>query len=154
MHRMRTKLGISLLVLLSFAIFSFQNGGSTTTRIPNCKIYYGCQVENNNYITVDKFLNLMNSPICAKDSIGNTYRLESFEIVYAETGLYQDSTGLPITVTDYSFASFTGDKIDAIWQKVFTERLYNGDSIKLQSVRIRINDSMVIRGPNTTLIIQ
>ena len=91
--------------------------------------YLGCEVTDAQAVSTADFLRLIQKPLCVKDSAGRLCKVQQFELSYAERGLYQDSTGLPIVVTEYSGTNCKGDTIPKAWQAIFAERAYKGDTI-------------------------
>jgi hypothetical protein len=91
--------------------------------------YLGCAITDSQAVDKNLFDNLVALPLCAKDSNMNYCKVQSFEVTYAERGLYQDSTGLPIVVTDYTQFTCKGDTIPKNWVDVFRQRSYRGDTI-------------------------
>lgn len=100
------------------------------------KAFLGCKQSDSFTISKDDFQRLIANKLCAKDSAGNVYPVSSFEITYAERGLFQDSTGLPIIFTDYSFTVCKGDSIPSFWQADFRERGYKGDTIYFDRISV------------------
>lgn len=96
--------------------------------------YLGCAVTDSLPVDKNVFDNLVAMPLCAKDSLQNYCKVQSFEVTYAERGLYQDSTGLPIVVTDYTQFSCKGDTIPKSWVDVFKQRSYRGDTIYIDKI--------------------
>ena len=103
------------------------------------KAYLACQQSDSISISKSDFEKLIASSICAKDSNQNLVPVTSFEITYAERGLFEDSTGLPIIFTDYSNQICKGDTIPIQWQNDFKDRGYKGDTVFFD--RISIVDS-------------
>lgn len=96
--------------------------------------FFACQHADIVNIDVDLFKSLMKVPLCAKDSANNILKVRSFEILYAERGLYQDDEGLPIIYTDYSSDRFQGDTLTKYWKDKFTQRLYKGDTVFIENI--------------------
>jgi hypothetical protein len=87
------------------------------------------------------FDSLIALPICAKDSNQRNFPITSFDITYAERGLYQDSAGLPIIFTDYTNAHFEGTSISKEWISLFNERSYKGDTVYVDNVKVKGSDN-------------
>ncbi|QLH46298.1 MAG: hypothetical protein HWD58_12090 [Bacteroidota bacterium] len=104
------------------------------------RAFFGCMVEDSSSVEKNAFDILVGKKLCAKDSAGNLLTVESFTITYAERGLYQDSTGLPIIITEYSTAECKGDTIPAQWIADFRERSYRGDTVYFDRVMARSAD--------------
>lgn len=127
---------ILLLCVLTLGIFSFSSPEQKEKIFYRHKGFLGCSVSDSTYVNKADFEQLITRPLCAKDSSNNAYKVTSFEIVYAERGLYQDSAGLPIVVTDYSFGKSNGDTIPQAWIGTFNERCYKGDTIYFDKIKL------------------
>jgi hypothetical protein len=120
-------------ILLIFFSFLFMVGLAAFS--PALKIVYrynaflACEKTDSISITKADFEKLVSSKLCAHDSANNVFPVASFEIIYAERGLFEDSTGLPIVFTDYSNQTCKGDSIPMKWQNDFKERGYKGDTV-------------------------
>lgn len=123
----KKKIHIVLLLVACICLVSFE--GQKEAVSAKYKAYFGCMYTDNIMIDANTFKEFMKMPLCAKDSANNFYKIKSFDITYAERGLYQDDEGKPIIFTDYSSDSFTGDTINSYWKKSFNERLYKGDTV-------------------------
>lgn len=104
------------------------------------KAFLACQFSDSIGVTKQEFDGLLTQPLCAKDSAGNVHKIESFEITYAERGLYQDSTGLPIIFTDYSIEECKGDSIPVKWKSNFYENGHKGDTVSIDRILVRGSD--------------
>ena len=118
---------LSALFIFCALLFSFAPAGDEFSK--RYKAFFGCTYSDNVIIDAATFKQMMQKPLCAKDSVNNIIPIKSFELIYAESGLYQDSTGLPIIYTDYTNDIFVGDTINTYWKNNFNERLYRGDTI-------------------------
>ncbi len=125
-------------IFICFSLFSFSlpDNGETKAikKIYKYKTFLGCQQESSMHMDKDSFCTLLQQPLCAKDSAGKSYKIRSFEITYAERGLYEDSAGLPIVVTDYQNDAFSGDTVNSYWKKMLQERFYKGDTVYIEHV--------------------
>jgi hypothetical protein len=74
-------------------------------------------------------------------SLSDSQKVESFNITWAERGLYQDSTGLPIIYTDYTVGTFNGDAIPADWTESFRDRSYKGDTVYFDRIMVKTPDN-------------
>lgn len=147
------RLSILLIAVSSLLFFSFSPDGKKKP-VPSFRTYFGCSDAGRGKMSDATFLNLMESKLCAKDSAGKSYPISSFELIYAETGLYQDTLGLPMAVTDYTLATFKGDSISANWKRLFKESIFKGDTIKLVTVRVKGDDGKSYVGEEIDIIIQ
>lgn len=132
-----TALLILGICLSAFVIQSPPQTSDTRSRyIP----YLGCSYSDEHPIPKQTFDSLIHLPLCARDSSQQVYKILSFDITYAERGLYQDSAGLPIIYTDYSSASFKGDTFTSQWKAIFEERSYKGDTIYFDNILAKASD--------------
>lgn len=141
------------LLMLSFGLFSFLEDKPTIIKNPY-KAYFACSYTDISTLEVSQFTTLIHQPICAKDSLNNIFAVERFEMTYAERGLYQDSTGLPIINTDYSMVSCKGDTIPKLWKDIFMERAYKGDTIYFDKVVVRAPDRKAYQCKTIKLILK
>jgi len=105
------------------------------------KGYLACSLSDSQQVDKLVFDQLILKPLCAKDSAGNQLKVESFNITWAERGLYQDSTGLPIIYTDYTVGSFNGDAIPTDWTESFRDRSYKGDTVYFDRIMVKTPDN-------------
>lgn len=145
---------ILILSVLTLGIFSFTSPEQREKIVYRHKAYLGCAVSDSSYLSKADFEQLMSKSMCAKDSANNTYKVTSFEIVYAERGLYQDSAGLPIVVTDYTFGKSNGDTIPQTWINTFQERCYRGDTIYFDKVKLLGADNKSYYARKVKVVIQ
>lgn len=132
---MKNSLALVLIVLLS----SFMADPPAVVK-PVHKGLFACNYAHTVMLKDSAFIKLLDQPLCAKDSLNNNLKVDHFEITYAERGLFQDSSGLPIVLTDYSFVICDGDTIPQTWKNIFKERAYRGDTIYF--------DRITVPGPN------
>lgn len=100
------------------------------------------------------FDSLIALPLCAKDSAQNQFPIQSFELTYAERGLYQDSAGLPIIFTDYTNFKCEGNTISKEWVNQLVERSYKGDTIFIDKVKVLGSDNKSREGKGMKIIIK
>ena len=129
------KIAILLFIVFLFPLYSFTDEPIVAKR-PLYNAYIACSDVELPYLSKKIFDSLIAMPLCAKDSLMNTYPIQSFEINYAERGLYQDSAGLPIIFTDYSSVQCKGNSIPKEWVNIFNERSYKGDTIYIDNIKV------------------
>ena len=139
------------IILVAFASFMPQVSGS---KVPKLKSFFACKQSGKIEMSAEQFRQFMKYPICAKDSLENVYKVSRFEIMYAETGLYQDSAGLPIIHTDYQFGTFVGDSISQAWQAMFDEHAYKGDTVRIINIRAKGAEGLPYRSQDIELILR
>jgi hypothetical protein len=116
--------------------------------------FFACNYAHEVVMDVNQFTSLLNQPLCVKDSSSRIYKVEGFEITYAERGLYQDSSGLPIVTTDYTFDKCTGDSIPSKWKSIFKERAYKGDTIFIERVSAKDSSNQFVACRGIKLILK
>jgi hypothetical protein len=99
-------------------------------------MYLGCIKSADLTLSKRSFDSLIALPFCAKDSTMKSFPIQSFKIIYAERGLFQDSAGLPIIVTDYTEFPVEGSTLPKLWVNQFKERSYKGDTVIIQHVKV------------------
>lgn len=127
-------------ILLLFGFSIAEQNDRDSARKSKYISYLGCAITDSAAIDKNMFDQLVSLPLCAKDSAESYCKVQSFEVTYAERGLYQDSTGLPIVVTDYTQFNCKGDTIPKSWVEVFRERSYKGDTIFIDKIIARSPD--------------
>lgn len=146
-----------IIYILAFASFALLFAFTQDRNSSNTSKYYaylGCAVTDSQLLDKNVFDNLIALPLCAKDSAQTYCEVQSFEVTYAERGLYQDSTGLPIVVTDYSQFACKGDTIPKIWVETFRERSYKGDTIFIDKIIAKSPDQKLKLCKSLKLIIK
>lgn len=150
---MREFITIFILAVAVLFLSAFSRDGKVK-KIPKLRTFFACKKDGKIAMSAEQFMKLMSQPLCAKDSADSIYKVTRFEIIYAETGLYQDSAGLPIIHTDYTLGSFSGDTINHIWKKIFSEHTYRGDTIRFQNIRAKGSANMNFRSSNIEVILR
>ena len=135
-----SKLSTVLLLSLLLPVFSFTDQNSSVRKYEFTS-YLACSSMETSMLSKKSFDSLIALPLCAKDSNKNIVPIQSFEVIYAERGLYQDSAGLPIIFTDYSTFQCDGNTIPKSLASLFVERSYKGDTISIESVKVKDADS-------------
>ena len=128
-----------LAILTQSFILEDQQGSASGSKF-RFKAFLGCSSDTS-FVNKERFDQLAVLPLCAKDSNNTVFKIVSFDITYAERGLYQDSTGLPIVFTDYSNVSCTGDTIPSRWINIFKERGYRVDTIMFDRILVRTSEN-------------
>ena len=100
------------------------------------KMYLACAQSGNQDMPKAEFDRLIAQPFCARDTNMNPVTIQNFEILYAERGLYQDSSGLPIIFTDYIKIPCQGNQLKQAWVDYFLERSYKGDTVYIEQVKV------------------
>lgn len=147
---MRNLLGI---IIAIFVLSSFIPD-EKRKRMPKLKALFACKQGGKISMSAEQFLTFMNQPLCVKDSLDSLYKIVRFDLSYSETGLYQDSAGLPIVHTDYSYASFTGDTLNTAWRDLFKEHAYKGDTIRFSNIQVKGDGPLNYRASNIELVLR
>lgn len=63
-----------------------------------------------------------------------------FELLYAERGLFEDSTGRPIIITEYYQTQSASDTVAAYFLRSLNEMYKAGDTIKIQNIFGKVGD--------------
>jgi hypothetical protein len=153
---MKHKLFYFATLLICFSCLSFveQNQESKGKVKYDYVALLGCTPFASPLMNKNDFDRISSQSFCAKDSANAIYKISAFDITFAERGLYQDSTGLPIVVTDYSSAHCTGDTIPKFWINAFKERSYKGDTIFFDNIIARGADNKAHMCKQLKFIIQ
>lgn len=72
---------------------------------------------------------LIGLPLVAKDSLGTERPVSGFFFTYIESGLYEDSTGHPVIMSDYWGTPSEQGRIPADWLKLLRPRIKAGDTV-------------------------
>lgn len=125
------------LFVVSMILLAFEpaNEGSNDFR-HRFRLYLGCMESADLKLSKKSFDSLIALPFCAKDTSMQSYPIQSFRILYAERGLFQDSAGLPIIVTDYTEIPVEGSSLERVWVEQFQQRSYKGDTVIIQQVKV------------------
>ncbi len=146
---MRISSSISSIILsgLLLTAFSYTDDRSTVRKYAYIS-YLGCSDMETAMLPKKSFDSLIALPLCAKDSNKNIVPVQSFDVIYAERGLYQDSAGLPIIFTDYSTFQCEGNSVPKSVVNLFSERSYKGDTVSIENVKVKgpDNKSYICKG--------
>lgn len=121
---------------------------------PRYDTFFGCHHAGIVTLDVNQFIQMLNQPICAKDSSNNMFKVESYDITYAERGVYQDSTGLPIITVDYTSDHCKGDSVTTNWKQIFKERAFKGDTIYIEKVSIKDQANKYVYSKGVKIILK
>ncbi len=138
--KISSKITIAFLLSLLLPSYAFMSDNTSTAKYMFTS-YLGCAEMQSSFVPKNTFDSLVASRLCAKDSTKNMFPIQSFEITYAERGLYQDSSGLPIIFTDYSTVQCVNDTIPKRWVSLFKERSYKGDTVYFDNVKVLGSDN-------------
>ncbi len=142
---------LALLGFLSLSAFTPQEKAKKKQKL---ETFFACKQSGNIMLTAEQFLKYMEQPFCAKDSLDSLYEIVRFDMIYAETGLYQDSAGLPIVHTDYSYGTFKSNTINFNWKKLFKAQAHRGDTIRFSNILARGNDSLTYQCSDIELVLR
>lgn len=91
------------------------------------------------------FDSLISLPLVAKDTMGYERQVVDFVFSFAERGLYEDSTGRPMIVTDYLSVNCPGGKLPEEWIKMLHDRSKRGDTVYVDEVMAIYPDKVQTR---------
>lgn len=84
---------------------------------------------NTGSISMPLLDSLIRLPLVAKDSLGVERPVSSFYFLYIELGLYEDSTGQPVILSDYWGTNSDQGRIPDAWLKLLQPRIKVGDTV-------------------------
>lgn len=70
----------------------------------------------------------------AKDSLGRECAVHSFDLTFAERGIFEDSTGRLTIMTDYYTTKSEDGKLDSFWVKELQYRAKIGDTVYMDNI--------------------
>lgn len=76
---------------------------------------------------------LQDGPV-VRDSLGKEHAVILFTFTYAERGVFEDSTGRPVIMTDYYSIESDNGKIPDGWFRLLQQRLKKGDTATFSNV--------------------
>lgn len=89
-----------------------------------------------------------------KDTKSNkTMPVLGFELLYAERGLFEDSTGRPIILTEYYQTQSPSDTVAAYFLRSLQDMYKPGDTIKIQNIFGKVGDKY-FNVPNHVIVIE
>lgn len=135
---------ISLFVVGSLLTIGYQVGAQSAAK-PKKIIYSGTAFLNDGVthqgeILKSTFDSLIMKPIVVIDSNGNASKIISFDFYYAERNLYEDSTGKPIILTDYSNEFCSGNMISKSLKDNLLTMTKWGDTAYIENVIYEYTD--------------
>ncbi len=126
-------LACGLLVGL-FSVLNAQQGEKKT--VYNGQGFLGDKITQSGKLPVEQFKAFMNQPVYVKDSTGKEFRAYDYTFTYAERGLFQDSLGSPIVVTDYFSTTCPGGQMSQDWIQLFGDRVKPGDTAFIDQITV------------------
>jgi hypothetical protein len=140
----------------SAIIFENEGNDSTKNKMPKVVENYtpclGAQLKSGTY-TVKDILAIVGQKISAtNDKTKEQFKVNKYDFTYSEHNLYEDSTGLPVILTDVHFAELTGDSITTYWQKFLRNHLYKGDTVRFSGIIINQKNTR-LKIPNKLVLI-
>jgi len=142
------------LLLLSVLLSAFSNSNQSNQRDYPYRTFLGCTEMDMQMLSKKTFDSLIALPLCAKDTGNRYFKVQSFDILYAERGLYQDSAGLPIIFTDYTNIRCDSNVVPKAWVNIFNQRSYRGDTVYIENVKVLGSDNKSHEGKGLKIIIQ
>ena len=108
--------------------------------LPKVRAYLGTSTYLGGLITKQEFDRYLKQGIKAKDSIGNSYRVESFTFSYGERNLYEDSVGNLMTLTDYVSEFCPGDTVTTAVTNNIYYKTKPGDTAYFENIKVVMPD--------------
>jgi hypothetical protein len=113
----------------------------------------GCNGNKGGNLKALELLSYMGKVVCTKDAKTNTnYPVSKFDLLYCERTMGEDSIGMPIFSVEYTGETIEGDKVPEKWMEMFKERLYKGDTLKVNNIYAR-KDGKVYKAKNEIIVI-
>jgi hypothetical protein len=104
------------------------------TTIPKYAPMAGC-TQGSASLPKQSIVDLMSKQVCVMDlNSQKQFKVVSYDFIYAERGVFEDSLGIPTIMTEYHYEECRGDTIKTRWQRVLADRLYKGDTVKITQV--------------------
>jgi hypothetical protein len=139
--------GVFLLILVLITdkpAVAQPNGGSNKTTTANNKakkvFMPQAYLANTEYkggtIKRDELSRLMRQGITSRDSMGNKYKVASFQFGYAERVLYEDSSSNMMVLVDYMTEYCPGDTLTPGISASIYERIKPGDTVYFDRVSV------------------
>lgn len=98
--------------------------------------YLGTSNRNGGNISKKEFDDLLKQGLTARDSAGQTYRVDGFTFGYAERNLYEDSVGNLMILTDYLTEFCPGDTLSpAVANNIFY-KTKPGDTAYFEGIKV------------------
>jgi hypothetical protein len=104
-------------------------------------IQFGNTTHDYTLVTKEQFKNLTKMPIYLKDDDGRLYLSKAFELLYAEWGLFEDSTGRDRVMVDYHPLSVVGSEIPEYFYEYINSIAKGGDTLSVFNVWSEKKDS-------------
>lgn len=111
---------------------------------------------NGDRISVSMLDSVLSLPVCIYDSAGVKFDPIGYEFMYAERGVYEDSTGKPIVMTDYLTINVMGSTIPAFFKEDLKPIYKAGDTLifwRVMGNKIGAEERVTIQSTPIKLII-
>lgn len=132
-------MGLSLTLTAQRTDKGEKSAPANSKNAPVVHTYLGQSDMTGGKIPRDEFNRLLKQGLRAKDSSGNSYRVDGFFFSYAERNLYEDSVGNLMMMTDYMREYCVGDTVSrAISLNIF-DRTKPGDTAYFDNIRVNVN---------------
>jgi len=80
------------------------------------------------------FDSLIAYPLIVRDSLNIEHTATAYYLTYAERGLFEDSTGHPMIMTDYTGVHSEKGHLPAYWLSSLQERTKAGDTVLIDNI--------------------
>lgn len=120
----------------------------------NYQLVFGEKGASIKTVKAEKADSLLKQHLFIKDTKGNkVLPVLGFELLYAERGLFEDSTGRPIIVTEYYQTQSASDTVAAYFLRSLQDMYKAGDTIKIQNIFGKVGDKY-FNAPNQVIILE
>lgn len=135
---MMSKKWIGLLSLIAAGTLLVQAQATRKPPVQKSRVHYNIQLgkapSDFAFVSVRQFDSLISLPVYLKDSIGNFYEATAFEAIYAQWGLFEDSTGREKIMTEYYNMNVLGSVMPTYFRQQLSDMAKVGDTLTLQNV--------------------
>lgn len=136
----KRKVSYSLAILFLIGIYfqtqAQQRNAASRIHKPNAETYLsGGQIGDKDSVSVSRFDSLLAQPLLVKDSLGQLFPVHSFGFIYVNRGVYSDSTGHPIILSDYLYSTSIDGLLPDYWRKGLISQVKAGDSAIFTDIR-------------------
>lgn len=106
---------------------------------PVANAYLGASALTGGMLSKKAFDSLIRQGIDAKDlSGGGAVPVLGFQLTYAERGMYEDSVGNPLLMTDYLTEYCFGDTLSGNLRLLLPDRTKPGDTVFVDNIKVRV----------------
>lgn len=104
--------------------------------VPSVATYLGNTSLAGGMIGKRTFDSLIRRGISARDSSGKVWKVQGFQFTYAERGIYEDSVGNPVLMTDYLTEYCFGDTLSRNIALILPTKSKAGDTVFVERIKV------------------